>query len=535
MKNFGLFFLLVISFQAFGQQKEPLHNLYWGNAPSGTKASIEERYLDVRSKQTGAVIQGIQLEKWQVTIEEYMLSGNGELLSEDVKRLILAQRKDSVNVLVELWYRDNKTQTLEHLTGNFLVRTFQKWDNRSFSYSIIDKNKSNYTALFDTLYPMSYISLIAQNQLPFIEGMSENTISRMDERKVSYFRNEAWTNTPVRLYAHQSDRSKMRDSIQIDEKGQVSFAYAAPQTIAYDFRNCDRIVLLLEEDPMHQQKVIKRVALARKFPGEKKYELLVSFDYQAFLQQDDLWSKVEVDAVTTKRLLSTEYPFWKVVKDSSFRDSLRFTSYLVNQFPHRDYSVDNSSLSNNINNHIKFDILNHLYDIQPEELKNYFDSVYYSFGPVSDVPLTDINGDDSIQILNDGTKIMIHPPADIFYYWFESDSLRVRLHYVANLDSLKSDTMYLVDLEVYKSSDIGDLICSNWSISGTKYADLLSITCPTIPLYSIPSFIHYFEDEVRTSRILEVNSQHHKRYLNKHFYLDQFLGIPINLLNVNSN
>jgi hypothetical protein len=86
MRIFCLIGVLIFNLQAFGQQKEPMYTLYWGNAQSGTEASIEERYLDVRSAITGAVIQGIQLEKWQVTIEEYMLSGNGELLSEDVKR-----------------------------------------------------------------------------------------------------------------------------------------------------------------------------------------------------------------------------------------------------------------------------------------------------------------------------------------------------------------------------------------------------------------------------------------------------------------
>lgn len=535
MRIFCFIGVLIFNLQAFGQQNEPLHTLYWGNAQSGTEASIEEHYLDVRSKQTGAVIQGIQLEKWQVSIEEYMLSGNGELLSEDVKRLILAQQKDSVNVLVELWYRENKTQTLEHLTGTFLIRTFQKWDNTTFSYSIIDKNKSNYTALFDTMNPMSFISLIAQNQLPFIEGMSENTIRRMVKRKVSYFRNEVWTNTPVRLYAHQSDRSKMRDSIQIDEKGQVSFAYAAPQTIAYDFRNCDRIVLLLEEDSLHQQKVIKRVALARNFPGEKKYELLVSFDYQEFLQQDDLWSTVEVDEASTKRLLSTQFPFWNAVKDSSFHDSLRFSHRFFNQYPLRVYSRAYASYPNTVNEHFQIDFSNPLFDIQLEELKQYFDSVYYFFGPQSVVPFATVDGEDSIQVMSDGTKKFIFPPADIFYYWFESDSLKVRLHYVANTDGHKGDSLHLIALEVYKPSKIGDIICCNWFISGTSFADILNKTCPTIPLFSVPSFIQYFEDEVRKSRVLEATNKRHKRYLNKHFYLDEFQGIPINLFNVINN
>lgn len=522
--------MLVINLQAFGQLATTSHALYWGNAPSGTEAAIEERYLDVRSKQTGAVIQGIQLENWQITIETFMLSGNGEVLSEDVKRMILAQRKDSVSVFVELWYRDFKMQTLEHLTGNFLVRTFQKWDNSTFSYSIIDQNKSNYIALFDTLNPMSLISLIAQNQLPFIEGMSENTIQRMNNRKASFFRNTVWANTPVRLYAHHNDRSKIRDSIQIDEKGQVSFAYATPQTIAYDFRNCDRIVLLLEEDSLHQQKEIKRIALARKFPGEKKYELMVSFDYQEFLQQDDLWSTVEVDEASTKRILSTEFPFWKALKDSSFHDSLKMWNRYFNQYPLKVYSGAYGSYPNVVNEHFQIDFSNPLFNIQLEELKQYIDTIYYFLGPQSDVPFTTVDGEDSIQIMNDGTEIMIYPPADIFYYWFESDSLKVRLQYVAKTDGHKGDSLHLIALEVYKPSKIGDIICCNWFISGTSYADLLSKTCPTIPLYTIPSFIQYFEDEVRKSRVLEATNKRHKRYLNKHFYLDEFQGIPINLL-----
>jgi hypothetical protein len=365
--------------------------------------------------------------------------------------------------------------------------------------------------------------------------MNENTIRRMDERKVSYFRNEAWTNTPVRLYAHQSDRSKMRDSIQIDEKGQVSFAYAAPQTIAYDFRNCDRIVLLLEEDTLHQQKVIKRVALARKFPGEKKYELLLTFDYQAFMQQDDLWSTVEVDEVSTKRILSTEFPFWKAVKDSSFHDSLRFSHRFFNQYPLRVYSGAYASYPNIVNEHYQINFSNPLFDIKLEELKQYFDSIYYFFGPQSDVPLTNENGDPIEITLPDGTKKFVFPPPETYYYWFESDSLKVRLEYIANTDGHKGDSLYLIDLEVYKPSRLGDIICCIWFISGTKFAYLLSETCPTIPLFSVPSFINYLEDEVRTSRILEANNQHHKRFLNKHFYLDQFLGIPINMLNLNSN
>ncbi len=518
------------AFSAFGQQLDSLYTVYWGNAKPGDEASIEERILDVRHGKTGAVLNNIRIEKWHVQVGENLLSGVGDVLSTDVKRLIVAQRKDSVFVEMKIWYRHLNAHEVHHLKGSFFVRTFQNWDNAQHAFIVIDRTPKNFTAVFDSNNPFSFVSLLAQNSLPDFEGFNEQAQARMNERKQEYFTQELTWNSPIRLYAHHSNRELLRDSICMDSTGQLKFGYASPQKTNYDFRECDRVLLFVDQvtDSNEVKKwVIKRVAMARKFANETKSEIVMSMDYPTFLNSKDLWSSVELDEGASNRLLTTDFPFWKAVKDSSLSDSMRHAHRFFNVMYFRAYGLSNRNKNQVGSDHLPEYFVNPVYNMKPDELKACFDSLRFFYGPEYDIPLTDENGDPIEFVSPDGLITYAYPEPDIFYYWVEDDSLKLRLHYVANTDGHYGDTMHLIALEAYKPSEKGDLVCVTWFISGTPYAKLFQETLPDQPLMIVPEFAAYFQKELRKNKIFIQGSAKTKKYLDRNFYLDQYLGYDL--------
>jgi hypothetical protein len=164
----------------------------------------------------------------------------------------------------------------------------------SQTYTIIDKNQTNQN-IFDYDNPISLMGLLKFNDIVNIEPMDSYTSQRLIK---DGFRKELHT---IEKYDPSKRTTPLIDEdpnsprfgeplVVTDDDGVMSYIYPGPDTFYYCIDNITRIVLLEDTliNPVNGMGYygVKRIAFARKFGSNTKFDICFSLDFQELITQD---------------------------------------------------------------------------------------------------------------------------------------------------------------------------------------------------------------------------------------------------------
>ncbi len=315
----------------------PIPHLCWGGN-WGSYALVEntaETFLKIENE-NNLFIGGLtyNITNWQVKIANEVIIGTGNLLSEDVKKLIYSKGTRKVEVNISVNYTSNLLKP-GRLSGNFIaINPYANQIPSKNDIYIIDKDSTN-MELFDETNPISLLSAI-KYQAGRYSPSSEQRLEYLN-----YHVAERLINDKQQLFydldLEGDDMLIETDTLSpnygfektIENKGIISYVY--PQRIPhyFDLTDITRFVFYRSEiiDPITQLKsyTISHIGIAKKYNNAEKYDVVLVLpmhevaDYKyidrffvpALNRNEYLLLLDQINAVQTKTKQIADFNYYK--------------------------------------------------------------------------------------------------------------------------------------------------------------------------------------------------------------------------------
>jgi hypothetical protein len=487
----------------------PAPELFWGSS-YGTNAAPEETNLFIRLR--GAYFpfynESFRPTEWTVSIGDASVTGTGNKLSKEVSNLIYAQKQKEVNVKITSAYISSSNSKGKVSASFKVINPYFIPEISNGRVFIIDKDSLN-TSLFDENDPFSLISQIQSSHITNPIGMHMSTAERLIKSNQSLEHYYSDHN-----FVPMAD-SQGNDSVKVLPDSTFEVSYYSRHKRYYDKSNITRLVFYENTfiDPISKQKVttISHVGLAKKYPNNNKYDIVMLIPFNQLTTCSDLRS------------------IYKESNNPALHDLL----FEIN----RTQTKESFQSQVNINNFIHFDLFwwedLPFKDIRDNLSMKIFDSIYY-YVEQNNLPLLDEYGDDLFQMTDDGIKQYVYPDPDTIIYkaYINPKNMGTFLKYELRMDDYRKQPQLVVTnvFYTYKTHDEDYAFCQidleylDWSLLG-------KISEVPININEL-KWKYELSEGIEKAKTYSLLSKKDIKALAKEFNLDVLNGKAANLLGV---
>jgi hypothetical protein len=449
-----------------------------------------------------------------------------------------ARNKASFELTLKVNYKDiqNKLVSIEK---EFIVHS-QDYRSNSDEYrtlwnnsKVIIVDKSNKTsALFDESNPFSLVSIVRQNYVKNAFPMSIFAAQRAMEKGKKL---HVGTYGPDYVFPiiESDSLNPNYGKEKIDQNG--NYLYPPRAEFFYDVTDIDRIILFLKDDVNKNNELsiqsITHVAYCKKYSNNEKYEVVMAFPFFENLLDAGMLAFQESNEGNTNRFINLK-------NQLADRNIVNYKAggYEIIEANNRkiDYTAKEPGLSLNLFDFDKdkfpaeaiFNTRSFQYHVNPVVFKSFsraFHSVEYD-SIISDFPLVDMFGEDSVIYNNDGSLSYVYPidyrikKINLNTNFKAKDELplKVIIKYELQLNSEKTPSfipitaIYCVRNDsnsewfVFASIDSNDLKDGDYSLIEKVEIDWISI----------------LEKELRKGKMINLKNKKEKSELKKDINLD---------------
>lgn len=479
-----------------------------------------------------------KLLNWQITLNDISYSGKGNLLSENIMKIIRneCQNKASIDIKLKVDYqntagiasieKDIRVHSENYLSNSDEYRNI--WNNSQIV--VIDKAQ-NTSAIFDESNPFSMVSLIRQNYIKNAFPMTVLTAERLQAKEA---------NLPIAFLGVHADFPLIESDSLHANYGLVKIEdgnYVYPPRAEYYFEvnDIDRIILFLKDNENQKNGLtinsISHVAFCKKFGDNDKYDVVLSFPFHSNLLDLGIIALQESDEINANRFIKLQNELadsTKVYYSGGYQiilernREINFVSSAIEELGFRplfqfDYDADNFSAEamHNMNSFA--------WEANPDifkSLNNAIHSVDYD-SIISDIPLMNLYAEDSLDLEGN----LVYPPIDYHIH---------KIHFRTNFEDQSASPLKVVlkhQLELnsqyrYIFRPIEVIYCaknnsnSEWFVVAS--IDLDSLKTDNYSFLDQPKieWIQILENEMKKGKVIHLKNQKEKGKLNKEINID---------------
>ncbi|MBI1836901.1 MAG: hypothetical protein HYR91_06505 [Flavobacteriia bacterium] len=524
----------------------PSLKLFWGFCDGSINATSEEVFLTIKYGESILLKSpNIDILEWKVNIGNDSIIGKGNLLSNEVIKLISMQSSQIVNVKITVKSIDEKNQT-QFYTNYFKVDN--EYSNSvnaiKCKITIIDKNENN-VSLFDSSNPQSFISLLSSNFIQSPSFMSQETIKRIEESKEASslieYKSEKYYYPLVETNRNNLNYGKRK----VDENGE--FVMPEPKVLKYDLSGIDRIIVFEDtvQNPITYEKYvgISHIGLAKKYKGLEKYDIVLIFPFDQFNTMDGYsLRELKTNQLKVNYGLNNENNFIKGIENLILDEVKRLELIDTNSREYRSEILKNSihffpsfnelngfeyqySPNVTIGKHI---VESYFSFEKPDSLLRYFDSVSWIYG---DYKLRKMiggfcySGDFEIKELG----------RDKIIYWVLTNNYEISIvRNIRNIEGYKAPCF--VPVQLIYSTKIQDKNYPFLAIDLQEVKDSLGelskVLMMPIPISQLEWKKELIVEMEKSKLKFDLKNKKDIKQLDEIFYLDKVDDKPSNLLGV---
>jgi hypothetical protein len=220
---------------------------------------------------------------------------------------------------------------------------------------------------------------------------------------------------------------------------------------------------------------IDSILFAKQYSNSTKYEIVGSCAYLDVAQELKLFFFEQLSETNQDKLYNNPNQLWKTFQNEQLADSLK---KLVQWMPSKslicDYHLYSASYGKYWTRKNIWPFEEFYYNEILPELKQIFpeDSVYYYFDELSDYPLTNMYGEDSVIMLGDQVYFF-YPAPDVNVYWIDRQPTDVFLMYSLNDKKKTLEQILFLDVINKQPTLVASISLSSISSNLENYLSLL--------------------------------------------------------------
>ncbi len=524
----------------------PAAELFWGKGRNGELVNVAEQRIDVRYPNC-LLDPNFEIQSWSIETNGYARSGSGNLLYPDIYKLVSIQPNDTVNVILTVKYKkeDNSTSMLSasfkvlNPSGGFTDLTSVN------KVIVIDKNENN-KDLFDADNSTSLLGMISHNFYPIYRGVAPLMHEKLISERNDYFYANYNEKTIEFNGNHQTIKLVSSMNPENDSLSGNNLVYSETPSVVFSDKNIDRIILFQDsiENKITGEKYLgtKYLGLARRDAGAYKHDIVAIIPFQelASMRYTSFYKDYSFDefnpiTVQSNELLST------LNYDSISSDFDNYVMGIQSLFSPSGFTSDEISLPSydNVKKLVRGnkEAIPWPLDLDAYQSERYqFKSIeFWTANPSTDengdlIPLTDSFGNDSI----DANGRVVYPLPDrsikkaIGYF----DIIH---QYVTNPNDINHPELKCVYFVANNGKERASILAIPLDTTLANYSHHFDNIVSYLKAYTEPLTITWKESlqqEIKRSKLFDLNSSSDVMELNKLFFLDELDGLPANWFGV---
>jgi hypothetical protein len=570
----------------------PQPQIYWGGSSSLT-VNYSSKVLQAKYGPGISLNIGFEVLHWKVLSEDKVLTGKGTKLTDEAMTFIKSISEEQ-KVTIELLAKSNLGQEVtlkkDFKTANCNPMWFQP-EEFTGEMIIIDRNEKN-KALFDSNDPLSLMGLLANNELRQVKFMSPPTADRI--RKAG----NKLLSVPVPV---EEDCFFMYMNPLIDEDpespdfgepleridpntGYAEYIYPEIDSFFYDVQDISRIIVFKDTvtNAVTGEKYIgiDRLGFAKKYPGEKKYDVVFTLDYQELVKMDGYKALVRLSDMEKTWLLDSlqflselemranyevdylvsqgdnpsglnNLPCWMMVERADiwfhdFIDGARFRQAREGFIPESPWGKRSKefllSASKHVNNDLPFNTLS------ATEIRDNFKcqvlDLQTDYEVYDDDPTSERFGMPLLKEINGKMEKVYQIDSNLIWVDFRPTNVYALLDFNHNMRRNHGRNTILPEILFFTTNKLG--LNKESSIISFRYneRDQLLLLSDFQNGRGMISGLQNFEDyenlpwrktlleEIESEKVFEAEYPDHLKKLRKEFNLDTLEGLPFNLIGI---
>jgi len=457
-----------------------------------------------------------------VTIGERVFNGKGNLINDEVKKLIYVQNVNKVKAIVEVNYTSKVNPTAEKTSGIFWFEN-PYYQNRVSDAKVyfIDKDSSN-TEIFDPESPNSLIGLVQHNTFQNQWYLSKIQSNRLLNSGANLFKSPSAFQTIPFVEDNPKSPNYGMPKIEVLPDGTMMYNYPEPANLYYDVLDINRIVVFESTfiDSMSGQKTttISHVGLAKKYSGSGKYDVVCVIPF------NEISSSLDIETIqeTTDSLILNQYK--RIPSNLDWDQVLQFGSkleYLPNMFTQYGHVTLPFFSSSS-----KFD-----------EYAHVFDTVDFVLEERSTIPLANVYGEDSTRLQSNGNVEIVYPEREKIFKSISAPVDSIHVYVISEIENVfftdRTQPSFKPQRVVYtvNTKDGEFAFCQISYLNRQEYSYSSLFDRYIVPLSQL-EWKKQIQQSVSKGRAYDLTNKKDIKALDRQFNLDAFQGLPANLLGV---
>ena len=521
--------------------------IYWGhftnqNTDEGEIIPIQADAYHLKLIMPGVLNDSYKINSWKIKIDNEQFEFTNTEIPEFIHYKIFTQKSKIVACPIMVKCESKKRGKLTISDTLYLANRHFLGICKTDKITIIEKNETNYSALFDMENGLSLMSLIANNSFKNVNFIVPDALKR--------HRNLFNHGHRYCFLGTDSDNPMLdsygNDSITVEG----NYVYPPREMLYFDIEEISHMIIIREYHSLNNtvEGIRTRLVLAKKIKGSEKLEMVLSIDFNDFTNKilgttflpvsknrlHLIWDK-NLEIVKELRVCREKTnSYLPDIKPSDFRDLCPNINYLPKLWDSKivDWEEDYYRINPTIQ------LLN--FSNKFNAYYNYDDTEFFE---VSKISVFDeyacFNGYNSVsthyalqengmyqELKDENGKLRWFYNYSAFYYAFSKNVNAYQvMQYNDSRDSLITKHMFFtVD---YKGFEIPYLLFTLPETSDFNFIRNFN----AIPLSQLPWKIE-LEKALSHSKVYDPNNKADLQELDALFYLDSFEGKPLNMLNV---
>lgn len=581
--------------QYFRTMNLPEPEVFWGGSRS-SRINFSSRLLQVKYGAEISLNINYEIKSWRIANGSFLFEGNGAFLTEEVITYLKSLESDkevTMDVTVVSDLGDEKVINKSYKTASCNPMWFSP-EAFNGELVIIDRNQKN-KALFDMDDPFSLMGMLVKNELRQVKFMSPQTTDRIRKGGNKLLsvpvpaEEDCFFNYMNPLIDEDPESPFFGEPLERTDPvmGLREYIYPEIDSFFYDIEDISRIIVFKDtvtNTVTGEQYVgIDRLGFAKKYPVEKRYDVVFTLDYQELVKMDGYKALVKLNETDKAwlldslqllselerlRLYEVDYlvsqgdnpsgldnlPCWMMLERAdicfhNFIDGARFTQARDGFIPESTWGKRSKefllSASKHVNNNLPFNTLS------ASKLRDNFKcqvmDLQTNFEVYDNDPKSERYGMPLMKEVNGKMEKVYQIDSNLIWVDFRPTNVYALLDFNYNMRRNHGRNTILPEMLFFTTNELG--LDQESAIISFRYneRDQLVLLSDFQNGRGMISGIDNFEDydnlpwrktlqkEIASSAIFRCTNPGDVKRLAKQFNLDELQGMPLNLLGVVTN